>query len=336
LAQSVDELIIGTGVLALVGAACFAWRRCVTYGVLILVLVSLLKAAVLIQDYRLALNQHYMLLWVTIAYLLCHSRAALKGLIVSFYVWAGVLKFNDSWLSGEALFGLRPMNMPAEFVPLACAYVLVLELVIVWGLLARQRALFWTTYTQFLLFHLSSFWVVGFFYPMIMFLLLSIFTLDRYFATVAAPIPRSRLGVSLWPGCGLLGAFAAAQLVPLALSPAPALTGEGRMYALNMLDDAVVCRARHVEYSSDGVTVVPVYIPYLQRRLACDPFVYFEHARQRCQEYRRSLEMRDLDLMLVSRRLRSRRPELQVSIRSFCTTKPKYSVIRHNSWIELQ
>ena len=55
-----------------------------------------------------------------------------------------------------------------------------MECLFSWGLLARNRWLFWGVFAQILLFHLVSFSVVGFYYPILMVLLLSVFPLSRF------------------------------------------------------------------------------------------------------------------------------------------------------------
>ena len=68
---------------------------------------------------------------------------------------------------------------PGVGVVAACAYVIVLELVVSWGLLARRAWIFWAAFAQFLLFHALSWQVVGFFYPLLMFAILTIFPVSR-------------------------------------------------------------------------------------------------------------------------------------------------------------
>jgi len=68
-----------------------------------------------------------------------------------------------------------------------CVYVIVLELGVTWGLLARRAWIFWTALAQFLVFHALSWQVVGFFYPLLMFAILAIFPLSRLVE------PRTRL-----------------------------------------------------------------------------------------------------------------------------------------------
>jgi hypothetical protein len=70
------------------------------------------------------------------------KRDALRALITLCYFWAGTLKLNWEWVSGAGLY--RPMwPFIGAGVVAACAYVIVLELVVSWGLLARRAWIFW-------------------------------------------------------------------------------------------------------------------------------------------------------------------------------------------------
>src|SRR5262249_27107548 len=150
---------------AVATGAAFAFGR-VRAGWSLYLAATAIQVGVLVQDYRLRLNQQYMAVWVAAVFLFVPDRRrVLQYLIVAFYVAAGLLKLNADWLSGAALLGSRPLFVPPAFVPAACAYVVVLELVVALGLLARRDWVFWTAYAQILAFHLASWAVVDFFYP---------------------------------------------------------------------------------------------------------------------------------------------------------------------------
>src|SRR4030095_10304830 len=92
---------IGAGLL-------FAWRRLVPWAYAVLVLVNLLKLGIMLLDYRLRMNQHYMGFLSTFANLVVPGkRDALRFLFTLFYFWAGTLKLNWEWISGAGLY--RPM-----------------------------------------------------------------------------------------------------------------------------------------------------------------------------------------------------------------------------------
>jgi hypothetical protein len=283
-----------------------------------------------------------MALWVLLVYLFVPSpRRVLTYLIVSFYVWAGFLKLNADWLSGAGLYGRRPLGLPHSFIPAACAYVVFLELFVVLGLLSRRNWLFWVALSQVLLFHIASFWVVGFFYPLLMFLILSIIPLSRYCPPPSTRGSEPQPGLSvLWHGLerrstyALLGAFCFMQLTPRFFPGDPAITGQGRMFALNMFDAPTLCVATVTDRLT-GMRLPPsrIQVPFLEPRISCDPIVYLQAAKNRCRANTVDRQFDDFDLTLMTRRMGSSAPVTVASISSVCTTNPHYDVFRHNPWI---
>ena len=55
----------------------------------------------------------------------------------------------------------------------------MLEMVIIFGVYARKNWIFWATLGQLAVFHIYSWPIVGYYYPMLMFGLCSIFALAR-------------------------------------------------------------------------------------------------------------------------------------------------------------
>src|SRR4029453_409423 len=202
---------VGTGLL-------FASRPLVPWAYAGLVLVNALKLAIMLLDYRLRMNQHYMAFFASFAYLFVPAkRDGLRVLITLFYFWAGTLKLNWEWISGAGLY--RPMwPFSGIGVVVACVYVIVLELVVSWGLLAKRPWIFWAALAQFLFFHAMSWQVVGFFYPLLMFAILAIFPLSRLVAPADAP---EGLLASLLASRGAGPVYALAVLVSLRSTVSP-------------------------------------------------------------------------------------------------------------------
>jgi hypothetical protein len=293
----------------------FAWSG--------LLLLEALKIGILLLDFRLRMNQHYMASFAAFAFLFVpQKRAALQVLIRLFYFWAGTLKLNRDWLSGGDLYApLWFIHGPA-LVGAACAYVVLLELVIGWGVFAKKRWIFWSTLAQLALFHVMSWPIVGFFYPMLMFALLAIYPLAR-----CIPATESKME---WPVYALAGFFSLLQLVPYAFPGNTAMTGEGRLFALHMFDANVSCEA-YAELKGRNGTVVRrgLKLP-LDRRMACDPLVFYNRARNLCQH--RAFD--DLDLIVNASPSDDREMSPLAEIHDFCTHDPGYRVLSHNAWIK--
>jgi len=321
---------VGTGVL-------FAFRRLVPWAYASLVLVNALKLAVMLLDYRLRMNQHYMGFFATFAYLLVPGkRDALRVLVTLFYFWAGMLKLNWEWISGAGLY--RPMwPFSGAGVVLACLYVIVLELGVAWGLLARRAWIFWAAFGQFLVFHALSWQVVGFFYPLLMFAILTIFPLSRL---VAPRDPPEGLLAALCRGRGarpvyaLAAFFSVLQLVPYAFPGDRALTGQGRLYALHMFDARATCVGWADLHNADGTTTRRDLKLPLDTRIACDPIVFFNRARNLCRQRDAGrLAFGDLDLFLAARRSSDTQMTRVIDTKGFCARQERYDPFRPNAWI---
>ncbi len=321
---------IGAGLL-------FASRRLVPWAYAGLVLVNALKLAIMLLDYRLRMNQHYMGFFATFAYLFVPGkRDALRVLVTLFYFWAGTLKLNWEWLSGAGLY--RPMwPFSGAGVVAACAYVIVLEIGVAWGLLARRAWIFWAALAQFLLFHAMSWQVVGFFYPLLMFAILAIFPLSRLVPPRDPPeglLAALCRGREAWPVYALAAFFSLLQLVPYAFPGDRTLTGEGRLYALHMFDARATCAGWADLHNTDGTaTRRDLKLP-LDTRIACDPIVYFNRARNLCRQRDAGhLAFADLDLFLSARRSSGGEMKRVIDTKGFCAKGERYGPFRHNAWI---
>lgn len=334
--DQITALILLGGLLSGVGALLFlSSRRCRLAWALLLG-VNILRTLLLIQDYSLRLNQHYFLSFAALLFLFFPGRRnLLRYYLVFVYFWAGVLKLDWEWLSGAALYG-DPLWIPESLIPASAGYVVILECLLVWGMLSRRRWVYWTTFLQLCLFHLVSFPVVGFFYPVLMYLLLTIFPLTYFLKSGAEA--RS-LFPSLFGGREplatylFLALFSLLQLMPKIMPGDEAVTGEGRLYAIHMFDARTVCRgAITARYGDEEVMLVE--IPSLDTpRIRCDPAVYFSIARRNCWERRDDPAFDDLDLLLQSRRQTEAEMRTVVDIRSFCAEEPTYRMLWPNRWI---
>lgn len=334
----IELMIAGYGLAAVLVAPLFARRRLTVHGYVGLVALTLFKLFVLALDFRLRRNQHYMALWVTGVFLLVPGRReALRVLLVLFYFWAGTLKLNWEWLSGGGLYRPLWFIRSREMIMAACAYVIVMELLVAWGLLSARRWIFWGTFAQLALFHVMSWPVVGFFYPVLMFILLTLVPLDRLY-----PSDSSRPGLlgPLWRGTArastyvVLVGFSLFQLFPYTFPGDRAITGEGRIYGLHMFDARVACSVTATVQEQSGAVRTISLKPGLPPRMDCDPLVAYQRARNLCEG--RGLlprDVADLRLRIASRRTTESELRQVVDVPNFCTEMPPYRALRHNDWI---
>ena len=334
----VDALLWGYLALALAALLLFTRRWTVGAGYVALIILELVKIAIIVQDYRLRLNQHYMAFFVVLAFLLFPAkRRVLQYLIVLFYFWAGTLKLNREWLTGAALYRQEFLWLPQVLIPAACAYVVVLETILSFGLLARRAWIFWATLGQLALFHAMSWPIVGSFYPSLMF---------------AASLRSSRSPVSgRWGPTGRASrassegsssgrrtcSWRRSRYSSWCRMPSRATRrslGEGRSFALHMFDARVACEAHLTLHDAQGGTqLVQITTDRGPVRSRCDPLVHFNVARAFCREGAASGGWTDLDLFLESRRATEPTLRPVIQIERFCAAKPSYDVWRPNPWI---
>ena len=289
-----------------------------------------LLVAIVSLDYRLRQNQYYMFLWANLVYLLARDRKqSLRVLIVLFYFWAGTLKLNREWLSGTVLYN-ELWFVPRALVPVACGYVVLLELVLIWGLLARSGMIFWSTVAQVALFHLMSLSQINWFYPAIMFSILSIFALARVEGDHQSPWQwpvQERQAV-----VAVVLLFSACQLVPRLYGGDPVLHGQGRMFALHMFEARQHCQVEAVFHHRDGRTtrrslVRQDYPP----RLVCDTVVYYGLARNLCRKLPPGVS--DFDLSMVAKRRTDSTFTPVIEAPSFCQGVKDFKVLGRNWWL---
>ena len=168
------------GFLSAIGVLLFLNRRLTATAYWWQIGINIFKTLIYIQDFRMRMNQHYMLYFVTFAFLfLPQKRNTLRYLLAFIYFGAGLLKYNAEWLSGNALYA-NPLWISGRWVAVSCVYVVLLETFLVFGVLSKNEWIYWCTLFQLFLFHLVSWPVVGSFYPILMYLLLAIFPLTYF------------------------------------------------------------------------------------------------------------------------------------------------------------
>ncbi|MCB9543927.1 MAG: hypothetical protein H6703_15980 [Myxococcales bacterium] len=335
LAAHLDAVLYGLLAGSALAGAAFARRGTVAWGCLLLVGLKLVELGVMLGDYRFRANQHYMALFALVAFVALPGRRDVLRLVVgAFYFGAGLLKLDMEWVSGAALYKPLWFFTTPGWVQAACVYVIVLELVVVWGLFARRRWVFWGALLQFGVFHVFSWPVVGAFYPLVMFGLLAVFPLCRRWPA-AEPGARSLL-VRFWTGraapagYGAVGVFAALQCLPVLIPGDEAVTGEGRLAALHMFDARVVCQSQALVHDGWRAPRVVRLDGAWSHRIGCDPWVVLSRARAVCAQ---AAGVR-VDLRHYAGRA-SDGLRVVAAVDDVCQRMPEYDAFGRNDWILL-
>jgi hypothetical protein len=320
--------------LGLTSAVLFARRR-PRAALATFLLATAIGSSLYALDYRLRLNQTYMFGWVVIVLLLAPRKAAaLQVLVALFYFWAGTLKLGTEWTSGAALYA-KPLLVPDALVPASCIYVLVLELVLVWGLFAPQREVRFAVYAQLVLFHAVSWSVVGYFYPLLMLGLTSIYPLVWSLTpdeSVTVKMLRSER--ASWRSAASVAAlFTLFQLVPRLFPGDTAVTGEGRLFALHMFDARVECRGAAVVTRPAGRSRAALIDDQQDARTRCDPIAIAAQAQRLCRLLAARGDDARVDVAIDAKRTTDPEMKPLLHVDDFCRRDTTYSVWHHNAWI---
>ena len=335
------------GALAAACAGLFLWGKQARLSYFLFLGLSLSKFYLYLQSYSLMGNYHYMTFLVDWFFLfLPAAHRAIPLLIMFFYFYAGLLKLNTEWISGAAI----PMEWisgqkfyrdlflnPNLAIPFS-AYGAFIELVVIFGLLSANRWIFWFAFLNIASFHAFSWGIVGYLYPCIMFCLISIYPILRFFPVEGTSIGDSAKRIfQNWRESRLTLAFFSIfmifQSIHHIMPGDSALTVEYRMFALNMLDAKTECASSSYAHFEDRV----VDLSYEKKnnnfnvRSWCEPYVYFARAKAACREFASEKGFKGISLSLLSKRTTDPNYHKVVEEDDICGLE--YSVLFPNKWI---
>jgi hypothetical protein len=318
-------ILYGYLFLGILTVVSFLSKKIVGFAWSLLLAVSLTKFFLHMSNYNFMGNYHYMVYFVTLAFLFIPNKVTtIKHLIVAFYIAAGFLKVNIDWLSGAAMISSPYIGGPLLIASLF--YVLFLELIFVFGLLHRNKWVRVAVLLQLIGFHAFSWHIVGFFYPMVMFCLLAIYPLDEWQARKNnKTLPNDLINFFQFktnkPTLVMLGLFLIMQLVPLLMVKDPSMSGAARLPSLNMFDSKTYCHTLLVAHTSQGTIHFKKPLKNLGTRLKCDPIVYLNVAHQICRENKETKEIDRLSLAIFTRRVTQSQYKKVLDVKNVCELK---------------
>ena len=117
-----------------------------------------------------------------------------------------------------------------------------------------------------------------------------------------------------------------------------AITGEGRIFAINMMDARVECdHLQLVRDSSSGPTVIEEIAKRhtdVGIRIKCDPIRFWNIAQELCREHEQLGDDVRIDAYLSSRRTTDPAYRSVFAVEDFCRRAPHFDVWQHNDWLE--
>ena len=338
-------------------------------------MLTLLKLYMFFMDFRMMGNYHYMPFVVSFGFLFLRGKKYfIPWLLLCFYVFAGLLKIsNQDWLTGLA-FPTQldfPLFFNEDVQQWLCFYVVCLELMGAWFLIPKsgtqpkgiafmphqKKSYFRDTYPslrkminvrnlflmQFVIFHIMSYFIVGWFYPFMMLCLLTIFPLSSFFdsqSQVYYP-PNTPIGVGFFL---FLSMIIMGNLLSVFIPGRAGLTGEGRLYGLNMYDAHTECDSQiflkfYTEGSRERYQVIQGSFTGYQQyalRIHCDPYMGYNTVKKLCAYYKANPDFIDLDWFFYSKLRSDLKYTKTVSEKNVCAKNLKISSWKKNPWIHIQ
>lgn len=324
-------LLILYGLLALSGIIAW-WRKKDRLAASILWTLILIKVGIISLDYRLTGNYHYLPTMLAMVFLLIPERR--YSLTVSFFIIyfaAGLLKINYQWLNGTAI---NDHIMPSYMTALGVWYVLVLELGLVFFLFAKKDRWFYFLFFQLVYFHLYSWHLTRFFYPVVMLALLGMLLVLRPMVAEWSLKESFQTAFKSKQAQILLLVFLILQLPQYLIPGNSALTGEGRMYAMIMYDGRVQCQPHLSIWKKDGSKEeLSLQPPWLMTRTQCDPLIYWRLAQKTCEWTKKDSNVIQVDLAIPVRNDKNSEWHSLVSALDVCQKSYSYYSFFPNSWI---
>jgi len=259
-----------------------------------LISATALKTLFLIIDRSFMGNYHFMHVLYCLVYIFFPQKElSLKILLAWFYLAAGSLKLNIEWLSGAAVGG-GPQFLPPILQMWSYAYVVVLELIVVWGLFSVKPWIRWLSFAQFFIFHLVSFYWVGYFYPSIVLSMLMVFPFSWINPLPEKAIPRQAIVL-----VAILGLF---QVTAFFSEKDPAIFSHRRLASMNMFDARSVCAIGFQLHQDEKLMIFNPDLRPLGVRVRCDANIVLNQAKNMCLESARIKNFKALDIAMLSKR----------------------------------
>ncbi|KHD88367.1 MAG: hypothetical protein OM95_09515 [Bdellovibrio sp. ArHS] len=289
------------------------------------------KALLFVQDYRLMGNYHWMPFWCVLIYLFARNKESLlKVIIVLFYFFAGVLKLSKEWISGSAML-MAPLNhvVPIEVLTV---FVIVLELLLIWFLFSKR---FHSAILILLFFfHLYSWHQVGYFYPLVMFFLLTIFVFgQKYGSAIWHDLRQEKAGAIL------LGIFVGLQFPGYLIRGDEALTGEGRYFSLNMIDAHSQCQGYLFYQQKQQWTELALNDrsgTFRTIRIHCEPLVYWQFAKSKCRELKSGGFDGEAHLYLFAKRSSDQQWTSLIQEKNVCASRKESHALKPHDFVNIQ
>jgi hypothetical protein len=249
---------------------------------MILFSLFLWEMAVLMMSMRLAVNYWYFHVFYAALFLFPVGKLVFLRIgAVLLYFFSGILKLDDSWISGSYFKALSEglYFVPDRLIPLATNAVIFMEVILVWLLLSGKKSLRVPVVALLFIFHTYSVVYVGYTYPIIALpIVLILFLSKEEYKFSMHTIRHSFSGV------GILFMFLAVHFIPYTISGNERITGEGNKYGMYMFGANYQCASSAGLIYADGRIEEQISNSFyaIQR---CDPYAHYFFFKQKCGEF---------------------------------------------------
>lgn len=265
------------GLIVLAGAS-LVYRR-FYYAHAIFLLLFAWEVVGIVLSYRMAVNYWYIHVLFGAMFLFARNKLAfLRIVAVAFYFFAGIIKLDSSWISGEYFKALADglYLVPDALIPVATNAVILMELVLVWFLFSSRREYKLSVLAILFVFHVYSAIYVGFTYPAVVLPMVLVLFLSR------EPIPINfRTFKTSIVGSVVVLAFAVVHIIPFMIHGDVRITLEGNKYGNYMFRANYQCESK-ARFVYEGGRVEERESTSFFANYRCEPYGHFFYFKQMC------------------------------------------------------
>ncbi len=287
-----------TGNIFFVGLLCliflsykFLYKKEYTKLHLMLLLLFCIKFFwVFFLSYKTAWNyDYYDLAFLFVVLFLSHKVFFLRLVFVLLYFIAAPLKFDESWILAKYFSTLKlglPL-FPESLAPLFTNFVIFLQIIGTWLLLSSKNRIQSVAYLFFLLFHVYSWFLVGFRYLLTTIPILHLLFSEGNLPKFAFPKEKKVVFWILF----VLSLFVSQVWVMTWFSADRKLTLEGNRYSLYMFEANHQCVTNIAFRDPDGKEWTFSHSSHQAMR-RCSPYTVWFFIANQCKKYNNTIQVR--------------------------------------------
>ncbi len=286
-----------TGSIFFVGLLCliflsykFLYKKEYTKLHLMMLLLFFIKFfGVFFMSFRVAWNyDYYDLAFTFVVLFLSHKIFFLRLVFVLLYFIAAPLKFDESWILAKYFSSLRlglPL-FPDFLAPLFTNFVIFLQIIGTWLLLSSKNRIQSIAYLFFLLFHVYSWFLVGFRYLLTTIPILHLLFSEGNLPKFAFPKEKKVLAWIIF----MIILFFSQVWVMTGFSGDRKLTLEGNRYSLYMFEANHQCASKITYTDKNGKDWSYEYTSnHAMRR--CSPYTIWFFIAHQCKKYNNEINV---------------------------------------------